>query len=293
MLSLVIAPTVDSSPATLESSPRAVNVWRTLDGELCAFAGSEGGEHWLQVPRIATFRFSARGDVVTAIPHAPAQPDRIRRVFDHSVLPLTLQALGQEGLHASAVLTRNGVAAFCGKAHTGKSTLAFALNQRGFRQWSDDSLVWDLEHARPTAISLPFDVRLRPESRSYFGAGPDAAERSPHITRRPVAALFVLNRAGVDPNVPRVVIERLAGGQALTTLLDHAHCFNPHDALRKRQMMVNYLTLVALVPVFEIRFQPSLTLLPRLVDTVIAALDAPDGPAGSALEPALETTAAI
>jgi hypothetical protein len=293
MLSLVISPTEQSAPATLETDPSAVNVWRTAEGELCAVAGSDDGEYWLQVPSVATFRFAAGGDSVTAVPHAPARPDLIRRAFDHSVLPLTLQALGREGLHASAVLTAHGVVGFCGKTHTGKSTLAFALSQRGLEQWADDSLVWDLEDGHPSAISLPFHVRLRPESVSFFGSCPDARRFRNTEGRKPITALYVLRRTAFDPTAPRLVIERLAGGHALTTLLDHAHCFNPCDAIRKRQMMVNYLTLMSRVPVFDVRFQPSLSLLSELVDTFVTVLSGLHVPARSDLEEALETTAAI
>src|SRR6185436_5867269 len=172
------------------------------------------------------------------------RPDLIRTTFHHSVLPLALQALGREGLHASAVVTPKGVTGFCGKAQTGKSTLAYALSRRGFTPWSDDALVWDMIDGRPTAIPLPFEVRLRPPTLSFFGHASLSDVPPPRrhaVGCAPVRSVCVLKQVAVDRTAPHVSFEPLTGARALTTLLDHAHCFNPYDDVRKRQMLVGYL----------------------------------------------------
>jgi hypothetical protein len=138
--------------------------------------------------------------------------------------------------------------------------------------WADDALVWNMGGDRPTAIPLPFEVRLRPPSLSFFGhetLSEVPAPRRNRVSEAPLAGVCVLTRALDDPPAPRVSIERLAGARALTTLLDHAHCFNPYNAVRKRQMVLNYLTVLSCVPIFEVRFHPSLAFLPDLVDAII------------------------
>ncbi len=295
MPSLVIAPPFAVHPVPVDGVARRVNVWRTAEGTITAFACSHGDEHWLHLPGVASFRFASDASV-TAVPHGHVSTESIRRTFDHSVLPLALQALGREGFHASAVLTANGVVGFCGKTHTGKSTLAYALSRRGFAQWSDDALMWDLEGEWPVASRLDFHVRLREEALAYFGHGsasdvPRAAQ-DPQA-RAPLAALYVLTRTVAGSRGQRVSIEPLAGGRALTALLDHAHCFNPSDERRKRQMMSSYLGLLARARAFEVRFQPSLAHLDELVDAIIETEAQSIGSGPCALEPCLDTTAAI
>jgi hypothetical protein len=271
LLPLVISAAEDCLPARPDGSP-GVNVWSAADGQLCAFSGSRGGHHWLHWPGVASFRFSADGGPVTAVPYPPPQPDVIRTTFYHSVLPLAMQALGREGLHASAVSNANGtVTGFCGKAHTGKSTLAYALSHRGFTAWADDALVWELRGDQPTAIRLPFEVRLRPPVLSFFGheSHSDVSPPRPHTaTHAPLSALCVLTPTRIDSGAPPVSIERITGARALTTLLDHAHCFNPYNAVRKRQMLDSYLALLRRVPVFAARFQPVREFRAALVDAI-------------------------
>jgi len=209
---------------------------------------------------------------VTAVPYEPARPDEIRTRFYHNVLPLALQARGCEGLHASGILTEHGVVGFCGGTHSGKSTLAYALSQRGLTPWSDDALVWEIQNQRPVAMNLPFEFRLRPPSLSFFGDRSLSdlnAAQAHRPSRAPLSALYALTRVPVDPHRPRVVIHRMAGGRVLTRLLDHAHCFNPRNAARKHQMLLNYLVLLSRVPVFELQFQPSLSFIPELADAVM------------------------
>ena len=275
LLSLVISPAEECLPLKPDGSPPDTNVWRSIDGKLCAFSRSHGDRHWLNWPGVASFRFTGDGDAVTAVPYAPTRLELIRTTFHHSVLPLALQARGRESLHASAVLTDNGVVGICGTAQTGKSTLAYALSGRGRTQWSDDAIVWDFSGKRPTTIALPFEVRLRPPASSLFRVASRSAVKAPPTatSHAPLAALCVLARAAIDRTAPPVSIERLGGAHALTTVLEHAHCFNPYNAVRKRQMLVNYLELLSRVPVYEVRFQPVLAFLPHLVDAIIDEVD--------------------
>ena len=292
MLPLVIAPSPDEPVGDVGP---CVGVWRTKEGTVIAFACSDGEEHSLHVPSVGNFRFANHG-AVTAFLHGTTSPDLVRRIFEHSVLPMVLQARGQEGVHASAVLTPSGVVGFCAKAHTGKSTLAYAMSRRGFAQWSDDSLMWELDAGRPWARHIGFRVRLREQSLAHFGQrsapnGPASPEHELH--RAPLTAFYVLRRSAVDSRAPNVSIAPLSGSKALTEILDHAHCFNPFDEQRKRRMMFSYLALLAHVRVYDVRFQPSLDGLDGLVDAILKTEGHSPADAPGVLAASLDTTAAF
>ena len=271
MLSLVLSDEEDG-PSTLPGpdSP-GVNVWRSPDGEPVAFSSTTGDRRSLHWPGVATFHFDKGRDFVTAVPCKPVRADLIQETFRHSVLPLALQASGLEAIHASAVLTPLGVVGFCGRAETGKSTLAYAVSQRGYPAWSDDAVVFEIEGAQPRSLPLPFEFRLRSPSAEFFGAPArlksgtdrDAGQRAP------IAALCVLTREPATSAGPGFTISRLTGREALTAVLDHALCFEWHDTARKRELLINYLSLVAAIRVFDVRVQPSLERLSHVVDAVV------------------------
>src|SRR5262245_11456398 len=108
------------APPVPDVSDPSVHVWwDDLQGVPCAYGHTVDGEHWMHVPRVASFRFSGTSEEVSAIPHPMAEPEFVQDVYYHSVLPMALQALGQEGLHASGIRMGQGVVAFCAVKGTG------------------------------------------------------------------------------------------------------------------------------------------------------------------------------
>ena len=90
---------------------------------------------------------------------------------------MAMQALGHEALHASAMRAARGVVLFAAQSRTGKSTVAFGLSCRGYEQWSDDGVVFSVAEEGATAVPLPFDVRLRPQSADILGSAARPAVR--------------------------------------------------------------------------------------------------------------------
>jgi hypothetical protein len=269
MLSLVIQPAEGVRPAEPDPSAPGVNIWRSADGQPVAFSTTQGDRRRLHWPGVATFEFIAGSDTVSATPHPPVRADLIHEAFQHSVLPLALQALGREAIHASAVLTPGGVVGFCGHAEAGKSTLAYALSERGYGAWSDDAVVFEVERHSPRAVRLPFAFRLRPASAAFFGRQPGLQRGFGHqeFQRAPLAALCVLTRSAAD--APDFTITRLAGRDALQAVLEHALCFDWHDRASKQTLLVHYLTLASSIRVFAVGIQPSLERLSRVVDALV------------------------
>ena len=228
----------------------------------------------MEWPRLATYVFATGSDTVEAIPEPGVPYERIEDVYTRSVLPMVLQASGHETLHASAISTGRGVLGFCGGRGVGKSTIAYGLAHRGFRQHSDDTLVMEIGRRGIAALGLPFVRRLRQPSAEFFGVGSDSRHADsvavPAPAREDVRAIFVLQRA--EQHAGPVVV-RLSAAAAFGAVLAHANCFNPDDLASRRRLLMNYLELSARVPVFEVRFQTGLDRLDLLLDRLLASAE--------------------
>jgi len=186
------------------------------------------------------------------------------------VLPFVLQVKGYEVLHASAVLTTDGIIGLCATSGTGKSTLAYGLHQKGYSLWADDALVFDSRDGAVNSFRLPFEIWLRPASLEYFTEHPAPSVRSTTSDLPPSAplrALFVLSQLDA-PSADAVQWARLKPSDAFVSLLTHAYCFSMDDEQRKQKMLERYLALAAGIPVYDVRFQPGLDYLPEILDTL-------------------------
>jgi hypothetical protein len=249
----------------------AVQIWRETDGTAFAYCATVDDLYRIDMPGIARFCFGSAAAEVKVVPYPGVEPGVVRDAYQGTALPMILQARGTEVLHASANLTAQGVVAFCGDSGTGKSTIAFGLNQRGYEIVADDAVALDASGA---VIPLPFQTHLRPAAAAFFAAtrnGAGAAgvreDAGPTALRpAPLAAVCVLER--VAELTRRAAVERLAAPAALRGLLAHAFCFSLHDLQCKRRMMEHYLHLVGRIPCFAVRFQPGLGGLPTLLDLI-------------------------
>ncbi|MGE4056927.1 MAG: hypothetical protein AB7F99_19230, partial [Vicinamibacterales bacterium] len=195
--------------------------------------------------------------------------------FHRVVEPLALQALGDETLHASAVSLASGVVGFCGDCESGKSTIAYGLSRRGYRQLADDSLVLQFGHQGVRARELPFGVRLRPQSAAFFGVGSGAtqiratgASAAATVSTQPLSALFILSRTSAG----QPVAEQLPALAAYQALLPFARCFDAKDREVRRRVLQHYLELVAVIPVFTLKYASGLESLPAVFDCVERAV---------------------
>jgi hypothetical protein len=218
----------------------------------------------MEIPRIASYVFEVDDPEVVAYPRPEAPDEAVLDGFRRVVLPMALQARGQEVIHASAVLGPQGVLALCAISETGKSTLAFGLGRRGYDLWADDAVAFEVGPTSVDATPLPFALRLRPASAAYFGVADEPAtvqEPKP----APLAAVCVLERV-VDAGEGGV--ERMTSSTAFRSLLTHAYCFDPDESERKRRMVEAYLSLTQRVPVFRVRVAAGLEHLRKLLDAI-------------------------
>jgi hypothetical protein len=236
-------------------------------GQVCAYTSTLNGADWLYLPRLAWYRFSDGG--VEAYPDEDAHESTLREAFARIALPMALQVSGREVLHASAVSAPGGVHVFCGASRAGKSTIAFALSRRGFEVWADDAVAFTVEDGRAVAIPLPFALRLRPEVADFFGVPTRSDRQSSRKSEtlrhkasgsRGIASVSLLER-GLG-----VAVGRTSPGDALPAVLYHSFYFSLNDPEVLRRMSMQFLELVASVPVFRVSLPVGLNEMNDVLD---------------------------
>lgn len=257
-----------------------VEVWRNVDGTVCAVGYRRDEDHCLYVPNVGTFLFRHSSDEIRLVPDASARDERIQDAFHRIALPLALQLRGPQVLHASAVLIGDGVVALCGQSGAGKSTLAYALSRRDHQLWGDDAVAFDVDDGLISVQPLPFRVRLRPASAAWFDdlARLKGSELSLPWQRgsstAAFRALFVLRRADADA-VDEMQIRRLAPADAFTAVLPHAYYLALDDEDLNRRLLSAYFALADRLPVFALCYAPRLGLLDQMTERIereVAAL---------------------
>jgi hypothetical protein len=226
--------------------------------------------YWIEWLGVGVFAFSAGSHEVQVWPESGIRREAIVDIFDRTLQPIVLQALGEsQALHASAAAASAGVLAFCGRSGSGKSTLAFAMQQVGCLQFADDALVLRLDGDRVIARPLPFMHRLRPQSRAHFERVSELVSPKLDSADLPLAAIFLLQQ---DQSLARARISLAPQLRAFTEVLSHAHCFDPADPKHTRRLAEDYLEFTSRVPVFALTYPPDFRQLPQLTHTVAATV---------------------
>ena len=276
----------EHQPGVLDPSSAGVHVWRTPEGALIAHGYKQEATYWMHWPSVAAFRFAAADQFITAFVNPHASRAVVEDVYRRGVLPMATQALGREALHASGVLTAAGVVAFAARSHTGKSTLAYGLSRRGFVQWADDGVAFDVSGGGVSTFPMPFHVRLRAESSRLVGFEDLACRQfEPSSVIAPgdlrptrLSAICLLRRLDDGWQGPAAYIERIEPAKALMQVLVHAHEFNPHDEDRRCRMLQAYLELVDLVPVYDLGFAPGTERFAAVLEMIASILELEPAP---------------
>ncbi|HET6656461.1 MAG TPA: hypothetical protein VFG61_01065 [Gaiellaceae bacterium] len=270
-LTLAIAErgTIDA-PLPDESDPSTL-VWVDYAGIPSAYFYRAGNEYWAYLPVVGAFRSGTDGEIL-AVPNEGASDDLVIDTYRRTIAPMTLQLLGRQVLHASAIESPGGVIGFCADSQTGKSTIAFGLAGRGYRVCADDALAFETSSSGIRVHELPFSVRLRPASAAYFDVPVPPApvlDEDGRITvggkGMPLAALCILSRQEEGRGVE---LRRLAADDVIRMLLPHAYCFTLLEDELRRSTVAAYLELAGRVPVYEVRFTATLEELPRLLGEI-------------------------
>ena len=231
-----------------------------------------GDDFWIWQPGVGGIRFKAGGDPsFSAYPSDTVDPGWFEHLIERSWMPAVYQVWGRQVLHASAVAHKHTgrVVGFTGPSGAGKSTIAFGLGQRaGWTQLADDTLAFSVDGGRVVLHPLKNDARLRPATAAYHGRS-DAPLQPIAWPDRTVALsrLFVI--AGDDDLSADVVVEPLTAGESYTLLLQQAHSFTLQVPVFNQQLMRDYLTLAASVPIVRLTYRRSFDSLGAILDEVV------------------------
>ncbi len=210
----------------------------------------------LKLDQVARF-WVQDGKQITVEPAADSAEETIRLFLLGSVLGALLHQRGQVILHGSAVETERGAVVFTGPSGVGKSTLAAALHQRGYRVLADDvcSLIYDvatqqalvypgLAHLKlwadateKLALTAVATRRVRPELEKYALSLQGDFDPTP----LPLHAVYLLTPS----NLNHWQIEPLAHLQKMETLVAHTYRQRFLAGLGMRQQHFQQLTQIA------------------------------------------------
>lgn len=268
-------------------------MWRDAGGDDVIFGLTTDEHHWVRVTGAGSYRFPLTNPDLVITAEGAAAPGATEETlvdsYYRTIVPMALHAYGFETLHGSGVAIRGGVVALCAPPRNGKSTIAFALGQRGHAVVADDSVVLDLEPARPEVVPLPFEVRLRGRSAAHFSQPSKrevkVGETSVNgVGRSRLAAVVLLSQGGVE-----VAAERLSPEAAFKALLAQSQIFSVSAQTRKGAMMRNYLRLAGAVPVYRLAYPTGLEHLDAICERIERLADGSDDPVHGAVTDALFT----
>ena len=211
--------------------------------------------------------------VVDAPPHF--DPTVLRGYILGAAMAFILRQRGLLVLHASCVARGDMAIAFLGGSGWGKSTLASAFHQQGYRLITDDVMALRLDPATPMVVPSFPEVKLLPDAMAAVGT--DAMPMLQSLSHKqiqrlearftlgpvPLKHLFVL-RAGefnhIQP-VPRA--------QAFSELVQHSRAAKMlHDETCKIQHFHQCSRLAKAIPMAYLERPRSLDQLPQLIDFI-------------------------
>ena len=207
-------------------------------------------------------------------------------------LSFSMVRLGWEPLHATAVVTNRGVAAFAGNSGAGKSTLAAAFMQGGAKLVTDDMLI--MTHDGHDWLAQPGPPRIklyRDMTRRIFGTakrgvpmnavteklisplGPEQTVTAP----APVAGLYILNDDGSTTS-QAPLIERLSPSRAFPRVLANTAGHYPFEPARLTRQLEFASRLVRDVPVSALSYERKTDEMLHVRDAVLTDLEEANSP---------------
>jgi hypothetical protein len=209
------------------------------DGRPWMWAARRDDGYLLRYVGLADFVVSRDGSEIALSNADPVSSrDTLVHLLLDQALPMVLSLRGTPTLHASTVITPNGVCAFLGQAGAGKSTIAASLVMAGCAALGDDCLAIR-EDGRFYALPAYPGLRLWSDSAESLSLDLGTASAVAHYTSKrrffsrpatgslpsrltPLSVIYCLERAAVDegqsePQAPSIA--PLSGSNAFLQLL--------------------------------------------------------------------------
>jgi hypothetical protein len=204
-------------------------------------------------------------------------------------MPLVLSTRGHFLLHASAVVTPTGIAAFAGETGMGKSTLATSFAASGCPLITDDCLHLDLSGDQPLGIPGYPGLRLWDSSiEQLFDEEPPLSEVAhysekkrlavgganlPYCNERlPLGAIFFLGRHD-DEARSDIQIEPLSGREAFMALTSYSFKLD----IWSREALANDFRrmqqVAASTPCYRLSYRRDFALLPAVRAAILETVE--------------------
>jgi hypothetical protein len=259
-------------------SPEAKNLGR---GVL-----EHSGEGWLiKIQGVADFEVIG-GREIRVWPAAGATQKDIENFLFGLVWATLCHQRGVLPLHASAVTTKGGIAAFAGPSGAGKSTTAALMGSLGYELVTDDVLpisfnreqvpgAWPYLrrlklHGDPIvqlALTRSEMVSEKLEKEKYFVRPKCVADDKWSRLER----IYLLENDSVDSRTP---IDQITGAEAVRALVDHTYYLNfVVDSRLFRDHLALCTQLVSKIPIYRLRRSPSLRIEEELGSFICAHLE--------------------
>jgi len=259
------------------------------NGDNWALCGKIEGGYLLRYPGFADFIVDRAGrELRCARIDSGTSPQTLRHLLLDQVLPLVLNLLGRDVLHATAVDTPGGVCAFIGPAGAGKSTLAASFAAAGYSTFCDDCLVVGRNGGIICTPGYP-GVRLWRDSFAALGNHLVKLSDVANYTSkcrivsntgqfpddpRPLIAIYRISRpADGEPPLSTAHVEPVTGREAFMELVSSAYVLDvtePATLVRHFRFIEQ---LVAQVPIARLLLPNDFALLPTVRRLILGELD--------------------
>jgi hypothetical protein len=270
--------------------PRWFHRWRNPgESPTLSFSRPAPGHYLLRFHGRADFSIDIAGRSIAGLRRGRATHTTLRHLLIDQIMPLVLSR-ERLVLHASAVATPSGAAAFVGFTGSGKSTLAAALAGCGFPLLADDCLV--VETSGRAIVAQPFyaGARLWPDSVRAVGKSLRSSAPVAHYTRKrrldashlacqpvamPLSRIFILDRPSARGRRASLELTRLRGADAVVALLECTFQLDIHDADAVRRTFERQSHLVRALPVHRLSYPWQLARLAEVRGAIARGLRAP------------------
>lgn len=259
-----------------------------------------GGKRWLSCAKVdrgyllrfhglADFFIRGDGQEIVCCPRPELPPHTTRHLLLDQVIPLVMNLKGREALHASAVLTPEGVVAFVGLTGSGKSTLAGSFVRVGYSLFSDDCLALVERHQGINAIPAYPGLRLRRDALAWLFGNDGAHTSVAHYTDKhrvaigtapvgycaepgPLVRLYALTDPAEAKGKTGIAIDRLSPRDKLMALIRSAFRLDITDPAMLTRQLCFLARVVSIVPVRRLLFPRDFRRLPAVREAILADL---------------------
>ncbi len=263
--------------------------WYLPGGELrVSFAKMNGG-YLLRFNELADFFVSKHGKEIVCMSRTEIPTETIHHLLLDQVIPLVINFKGGEALHASAVLTSDGVIAFSGQTGSGKSSVAGSFLKAGNSLMSDDCLPLIEKDRDIYAIPAYPGLRLWEDSLDHlFGNNGNRKSVAHYTTKQrvcvekkdgaycnapqPLKCVYTLGEPSEIQKGDDIVIEALSPRESIMELIKCAFRLDITDRGMLTRQLGFLKKVVSTVSVRRLILSRNLKLLPSIREAILTDL---------------------